>query len=112
MERRLIVDPYDAEQHLMEEFGVEDRHPANELRSVYLLGDFVDACELGVVPDKEIKKSYLALWEDPDEWFDDSLFTIPAVELLYTGVRQFAAMEPPVDVNLPSIKTLFPDGDS
>lgn len=105
------MDPYDAEQLLMQEFGVVDGNPADELRSVHLLGNFVEACELGVVPDKETKKSYLALWEDPDEWFDDSLFTIPAVELLYTGVRQFAAMEPPVDVNLPAIEILFPDGD-
>ena len=106
------MNPYDAEQQLMQEFGVVDGHPANELRSVYLLGNFVDACELGAVPDSETKKSYLALWEDPDEWFDDSLFTIPAVELLYTGVRKFAAMEPSVDVSLPSIEALFPNADS
>ena len=106
------MNPYDAEQQLMQEFGVVDGHPADELRSVILLGDFVDACELGAVPDRDTKKAYLALWEDPDEWFDDSLFTIPAVELLYTGVRQFAAMEPRVDVSLPSIEVLFPNGDS
>lgn len=103
------MNPFDAAELLMDQLRVSDAGlDCNPYRMDELVGRFMDSQR---VPRSEIKEAFLSLWEDPYNWFFEDLYTDRAVEILYGSIRQFAAMEPAVEVNLPSIKELFPNGD-
>lgn len=88
---------------LCQELGVTDRWPFGPMREETLLIDYLDAMRRGgAVTNVEAKKEFLLTFEEPI-YYEENFYDKLAVEESYARVRQFAAMEPVVSVELPSI---------
>lgn len=104
-----MLNSFQAAEALVKDLNVaSNRDPdldPDPFRMDNLLGDFL---QTSGTPDRRLKADFLSFYEDPDEWFDDDLYSDRAVELLYDDIREFAARDPKVDVHLVPIQELIP----
>ena len=91
---------------LCQELGVTDRSPFGPQREESLLIDYLDAMRRGgSVKNVEAKREFLLTFEDPI-YYEENFYNKAGVRASFANVQAFAAMEPVVSVELPSIEDM------